>query len=38
MVADHFKKVGYDVKTAPGATLGAVERDPVTGALRAASR
>ena len=38
MVADHFKKVGYDVKAGPGATLSAIERDPATGAVRAASR
>ena len=37
-VADHFKKVGYDVKAGPGATLSAIERDPATGAARAASR
>ena len=37
-VADHFKQVGYDVKTGPGATLHAIERDPGTGVLRTASR
>ncbi|HUR55936.1 MAG TPA: gamma-glutamyltransferase [Gemmataceae bacterium] len=37
-VADHFRTRGYDVKTGPGATLSAIARDPVTGALRAASR
>ena len=37
-VADHFKGVGYTVRTGPGATLSAIERDPATGAVRAASR
>ena len=37
-VTDHLKTVGYDLKTGPGASLNALERDPVTGALRAAAR
>ena len=37
-VADHFKAVGYMVRTGPGANLSAIERDPATGTVRAASR
>ena len=37
-VGDHFKKVGYEVKTGGGASLSAIERDPATGVLRTASR
>ncbi len=37
-VTTHLKAVGYDVKTAPVATLSAVERDPATGELRSAAR
>ncbi|MDY3555019.1 gamma-glutamyltransferase [Gemmata sp. JC717] len=36
--AGHLKAVGYDVKAGPGASLNAIERDPATGALRAAAR
>jgi gamma-glutamyltranspeptidase/glutathione hydrolase len=34
----YLKDAGYDVKTGPGATLNAIERDPATGELRAAAR
>ncbi len=37
-VVDHFKAVGYTVRTGPGATLIAIERDPATGVVRSASR
>jgi gamma-glutamyltranspeptidase/glutathione hydrolase len=37
-VRDHFKAVGYTVRTGPGATLSAVERDPATGEVQAARR
>jgi len=37
-VTDHFKKVGYALRTGPGATLNAIERDPATGAVRSAMR
>jgi len=37
-VADHFKRVGYSVKTGPGATLSAIERDPASGKLDSAMR
>jgi gamma-glutamyltranspeptidase/glutathione hydrolase len=37
-VTDHFKKVGYTVRTGPGATLNAIERDPKTDTLDSASR
>jgi gamma-glutamyltranspeptidase/glutathione hydrolase len=37
-VTDHFKQVGYALKTGPGASLNAIERDPATGAVRAAAR
>jgi gamma-glutamyltranspeptidase/glutathione hydrolase len=37
-VADHFKGVGYAVRTGPGANLSALERDPAMGVVRAASR
>jgi gamma-glutamyltranspeptidase/glutathione hydrolase len=36
--SDYLKDAGYDVKTGPGATLSAIERDPATGELRAAAR
>jgi gamma-glutamyltranspeptidase/glutathione hydrolase len=34
----HLKKVGYTVKTGPGATVQAVAFDPQSGACRSASR
>ena len=38
-VADHFKKVGYDVKTGPGAANVAIERDPAASpAVRISTR
>jgi gamma-glutamyltranspeptidase/glutathione hydrolase len=37
-VVDHFKRVGYAVRTGPGANLSAIERDPATGELRSAAR
>jgi gamma-glutamyltranspeptidase/glutathione hydrolase len=37
-VAEHFKKVGYEVKTGGGASLSAIERDLTSGTLRTASR
>jgi gamma-glutamyltranspeptidase/glutathione hydrolase len=37
-VVEHFKKVGYTVRTGPGATLNAIERDPKSGALDTATR
>jgi gamma-glutamyltranspeptidase / glutathione hydrolase len=35
---DHFKRVGYTVKTGPGASLSAIERDPATGEAQSAAR
>lgn len=35
---EHFKNVGYSVKTGPGASLNAIDRDPATGAVRSAAR
>jgi gamma-glutamyltranspeptidase/glutathione hydrolase len=37
-VPDHFKKIGYTLKTGTGATLSAIERDPKSGALLVATR
>jgi len=37
-VTERFKKVGYTVRTGPGATLNAIERDPKAGTLDSASR
>jgi gamma-glutamyltranspeptidase/glutathione hydrolase len=37
-VKDHFKAIGYEVKTGPGANLNAIERDPTSGELRTAAR
>jgi gamma-glutamyltranspeptidase / glutathione hydrolase len=37
-VVDHLKRVGYTVKTGPGATLNAIERDPSSRVLTAAAR
>jgi gamma-glutamyltranspeptidase/glutathione hydrolase len=37
-VTDHFKRIGYTLKTGPGATLNAIERDPTSGAIRSAAR
>jgi gamma-glutamyltranspeptidase/glutathione hydrolase len=37
-VTEHFKQVGYAIKTGPGANLNAIERDPATGAVRSAAR
>jgi gamma-glutamyltranspeptidase/glutathione hydrolase len=37
-VTDYLKGLGYEVKTGPGASLHAIERDPATGELRAAAR
>ena len=37
-VVEHFKKVGYEVKTGPAAILSAIERDPRAGTLRSAMR
>jgi gamma-glutamyltranspeptidase/glutathione hydrolase len=37
-VTDYLKAAGYEVKTGPGASLHAIERDPATGELRAAAR
>ena len=37
-VREHFKTVGYAPTAGPGASLSAIERDPGTGATRAASR
>jgi gamma-glutamyltranspeptidase/glutathione hydrolase len=37
-VVKHFKEAGYTVRTGPGATLNAIEREPASGALRSAAR
>jgi gamma-glutamyltranspeptidase/glutathione hydrolase len=37
-VKERLKQVGYTLKTGPGATLHAIERDGATGQLRAAGR
>jgi gamma-glutamyltranspeptidase/glutathione hydrolase len=37
-VVERFKQAGYAVKTGPGASLNAIERDPATGELKAAAR
>jgi gamma-glutamyltranspeptidase/glutathione hydrolase len=37
-VPDRFKKIGYTLKSGAGATLSAIERDPKSGALLAATR
>jgi gamma-glutamyltranspeptidase len=37
-VKERLKQVGYTLKTGPGATLHAIERDGATGPLRAAGR
>jgi hypothetical protein len=37
-VVKRLKEIGYVIRTGPGAVLNAIERDPGTGALTAASR
>jgi gamma-glutamyltranspeptidase/glutathione hydrolase len=37
-LADDFRKVGYTVRTGPGATLSAIERNGATGELQTAWR
>lgn len=37
-VGDHFRAAGYEVRTGGAASLNAIERDPVTGALTPAAR
>jgi gamma-glutamyltranspeptidase / glutathione hydrolase len=37
-VTDHFKQLGYILRTAPAASLNAIERDPSAGTLSSASR
>ena len=37
-VVDHFKRVGYMVRTGGGASLSAIERDPASGELQSAAR
>jgi gamma-glutamyltranspeptidase/glutathione hydrolase len=37
-VADHFKQLGYEVRTAPAASLNAIERDLSAGTLSSAGR
>jgi gamma-glutamyltranspeptidase/glutathione hydrolase len=38
VTVEHFKKVGYEVRTGPGASLNLIARDPRTGTLTAAGR
>jgi gamma-glutamyltranspeptidase/glutathione hydrolase len=37
-VSDYLKAVGYDVKTGPGASLNAIERDSANAEVHAAAR
>jgi gamma-glutamyltranspeptidase/glutathione hydrolase len=36
-IADHFKQLGYGVRTAPAASLNAIERDPSAGTISTAN-
>ena len=37
-ITDHFKTLCYATRTGPGASLSAIEREPATGKVQAASR
>jgi gamma-glutamyltranspeptidase/glutathione hydrolase len=37
-VAEHFRRVGYTVRTGAGANLSAIERDPANGVVMSAAR